>query len=939
MKGAEMTRRLLGILMTTALFCSACHGGDVFIFEKEARAEAKMVVDGFLYVDAEDFDDYGGWRMDTQFVHLMGSAFMMATGIGEPVKDATTTINVPKAGDYHVWVRARNWVKDHFPGRFQVAVNGKAFPREFGAARTDQWTWEKGGTVRLDGKTRLALRDLTGFYGRCDAILLTTDGDYIPPEEKEAVCRERARLQGLSLEPTSAGAFDVIVVGGGSAGAPAAVAAARNGAKTALIQNRPTLGGNCSVEAGVGMAGAGGHHPGWREAGIIEEAGWICAKEKQSKYSRAFKQLCDEEENLTLFLNQHVFEAVMDGKKRIKGVKSVSTLTGLISEYRGTLFVDCSGDGWLGYYAGAEYRRGREASSEFGEDLAPEKADDITMSGCIMGDDLRNMTAFRAEETDRPVPFACPLWVNPIETLESPHRSLRGRVPTVGTWWMEHPGTIDDIFKAEEARDELIKISLAFWDYVKNRSDVAEKARNYKLMTIPILDAKRESRRLVGDYILTQSDAQSGRMFPDRIAYSGWNLDIHHPKGIYSGEGGSFDFMIRVPINSVPFRCVYSKNIANLLMAGRCGSFSHVALGTVRVQSTLATIGQAAGTAAAMCVAREIDPRTLGKKHIGELQQELLKDDQTIPGIRNEDPADLARNATVTASSSASGAEDVGVAVLRRIPLNMDRSVMIPVEEGKRIKSVSLYLESKATKVQAVDVRLSGLKEFGAFDTAERVGDYTVEIPAKTRGWIDVPVDAALLKGARFLQIALPEVPGVDWPTMATRSMPGGRSYNDTAVPGEFYAVRTEPPTFPRSDPPGYEAKNVINGWTRLANNAASMWRSDPAQPLPQWVELDFGKATTFNTVQLTFVTDPKGQRPKLPFSPTCVRDYELEALVDGKWVRVIRERDNSQRHRVHSFVKQTATKLRLTVTANHGDKSASLFEIRVYHEAKEMEP
>jgi len=621
----------------------------------------------------------------------------------------------------------------------------------------------------------------------------------------------------------------------------------------------------------------------------------------------------------------------MDGKKRIKGVRSVSTLTGLISEYHGAMFIDCSGDGWLGYYAGAEYRHGREASSEFGEDLAPEKADDITMSGCIMGDDLRYMTAFRAEQTDRPVTFVRSAWVKPIETLESTHRSLRGRVPTVVTWWMEHPGNIDDAMQAEEARDELIKVTLAFWDHVKNKSDVTDEARNYKLVRIPILDAKRESRRLVGDYMLTQHDAQSGRLFPDRIAYSGWNLDIHHPKGIYSGEGGSFDFMIPVPLNSVPFRCVYSKNIDNLLMAGRCGSFSHVALGTVRVQSTLATIGQAAGTAAAMCVDRGITPRALGQDYIVELQQELLKDDQTIPGLKNEDPFDLARKATVTASSCQAAADEAGVALTRQIPLNMDRSVMVPAEGGKTIGSISLYLESRSPKAQNVKVRLAGLKEFGAFDTAVAIGECTIDIPAETKGWLGVPVNATLPADAHFLQIALPQVPGVDWPTMATRRIAGGRSYNDTAVPGEFYAVRTDPPTFPQSDPPSYEPENVVNGWTRLADNAASRWRSDPAQPLPQWVELDFGKATAFNTVQLTFVTDPKGQRPKLPFSPTCVRDYELSALVDGEWARVVRERGNFQRHRIHSFVTQTATKLRLTVSATHGDKSASLFEIRVY--------
>jgi len=287
-----------------------------------------------------------------------------------------------------------------------------------------------------------------------------------------------------------------------------------------------------------------------------------------------------------------------------------------------------------------------------------------------------------------------------------------------------------------------------------------------------------------------------------------------------------------------------------------------------------------------------------------------------------------------TVANGDSGAEDVGVTIRKRIPLNMDRSVMIPVEEGKTIKSVSLYLESKRTRARDVNARVAGLKEFGAFDTAKAVGEHTVSVPADIGGWVTVPVNATLPQGTRFLQIALPEVPGVEWPTMAVRRMPGGRSYQSTVVSGEFYAVRTDPPTFPRSDPPSYDAKNVINGWTRLADNAASMWRSDPAQPLPQWVELDFGKATTFNTVQFTFVTDPRGQRPKLPYSPTCVRDYELEALVDGKWVHVVRERDNFQRHRVHSFASRTATKLRLTVSATHGDGSASLFEIRVYNEA-----
>ncbi len=374
----------LFLLFTTKVAVSQ---EDVAIgFSKPGRAEVKMVVDGFYYIDAEDFDHYGGWQMDNQFVHLMGSPYLMATGIGKPVEDATTSINISQRGEYHVWVRDRNWEQEYAPGRFKVLIDGKALKKEFGAAPTDKWTWEYGGKVKLKkGKVDLALHDITGYYGRCDAIILTDDANYVPPEDKEKICEERARLKGLSLEPSFAGEFDVIVVGGGSAGVPAAIAAARMGAKTALIQNRPVLGGNSSKELGVGIVGAGFNHPGWRETGIIEEAELLRVKNGQMYTSDAFKQLCDAEENLEVFLNQHVFDAIMKSDKEIKGVKAVSTLTGKITEYNGKKFIDCTGDGWLGYFAGAEYRYGRESKDEFNESLAPDKADTITMSGCLMG--------------------------------------------------------------------------------------------------------------------------------------------------------------------------------------------------------------------------------------------------------------------------------------------------------------------------------------------------------------------------------------------------------------------------------------------------------------------------------------------------------------------------------------------------------------------------
>ena len=927
---------LLSYLVVGAMAAYAQNGT---FFEKPHRSEVQMVVDGFLYIDTADFADYGGWRMDTQFVHLMGSPYLLATGIGTPVEDATTTFNNPKAGTYHVWARARNWVPDYAPGRFQVKVNQVALGHVFGAADTGEWTWERGGTVQLDeGPVELALHDLTGYYGRCAAILFTTDEDYVPPECREAVCEERARLLGLTLEPAFAGDFDVIVVGGGPAGTPAAIAAARTGAKTALIQNRPTLGGNASIELGVGMSGAARYNRGWRETGIAEEAGRIRMARDDHHYTYAFQKLTEAEENLSVFYNQHVFDAIMEDDAHIKGVKAVSMLTGAITEYHGTMFIDSTGDGWLGYFAGAHYRYGREARSEFGESLAPEEADDITMSGCLMGDGLGNLTAFRAEDTGQPVPFTRPPWVREITTLVSPGRDF-GTVIDRGLWWMEHPGHIDNIWEAEESRDALIEVTFSFWDYIKNRSRVQERAKTYDLVTIPILVAKRESRRLEGDYIMTQMDCEEGTMFPDRVTHTGWPMDIHHEGGIYSGEEGSFDFQTWVPVGSVPFRSVYSRNINNLMMAGRCGSFTRVALGTTRIMSTLATIGQAAGTAAAMCVEKGIMPRDIYHHHMGELQQTLIKYDQTIPGIGNEDPDDLAQKASVTASSTFSGevmelgANGEPPDISRAIPLNMSRSTILPTAGLDKLDTVGFFFESTAPVARQIAVRIEGLKEAQAKE-GDVLGTWTIDVAPGTSQWVRLPVDLTVPPDAAFLRFSLPTTADVAWPILSTPYFDGGRSYADdqgvTYQAGEFHAIATTPTI---SHGMLYEPHNVINGWTRLKENPASAWASDPGAGFPQWLELDFGEAIELNTVHLTFDTDLYDPIDFTRFPEECVKDYTLSVWQDGAWVPLAEETGNFQRHRIHTFDPVTARKVRLTVHGTHGSPSARVFEVRAYNE------
>ena len=909
--------------------------GEMWSEFRKPKREIRMVEDGVLWIDTEDFTSYGGWTLDTQFVHLMGSAYLIAAGVGKPVGDATLDIDVPKAGKYRLWVRAKNWLKEHSPGRFAVRVGELLSDKDFGVAETEDWIWQSGGEFQLPaGRTRIALHDLTGYYGRCDALVLTTDLTYTPPADVPAIQRERSRLTGLSLEPKPVGDFDVIVVGAGAAGSCAALASARMGAKTALIQNRPVLGGNASVELGVPISGATCCHQNARESGIIEEVGRIKVRYGYPKMSEPFRIAAEAESNLSVYLNQHVFDVEMVDGDTIGSVKAIDTLTGGISVYRAKVFLDCTGDGWLGYFAKAEYRLGREARSEFNEDLAPESPDRITMSGCLMG---QLALSYRSENAGRPVEYVPPAWAAKLPPAGQFGRRPRGF--TGGEWWLEHPGTIDDLWDAEKARDELIRISFGYWGYIKNSWPERDTAANYALTFVPITDAKRESRRLVGDYILNQNDVQSARLFPDRISFGGWPLDVHHPKGIFSGLEGPFDFDPDVPIYTIPYRSLYSKNIDNLLFAGRNMSVTHVALGTVRVQGTLAPLGQAAGTAAALCRKYAVTPRQLYEQHIKDLQQTLLKHDQYIPGIVNEDPNDLARNTKVTASSTARY-EPFGRRSIDRDrdthPLNMPRAVMFPRGLKDHWKSVSLLLASDRDEPTEVTLHVRGAATTGDFSALEDLAETTAVVPPRRESFVDFPLDITIEEP--FVWILLSATEGISWrlmsraPLGSCRAYGGGRDRDWTVMEGQYYAAAVDPPL---AIPAEYAPENAINGVTRIQNDSTNLWASDPDQPMPQWIAFELEKPTEFNSVYLTFDTDLNTRWQTSPFVRECVRDYELSYHDGTQWVTLATEFGNYQRRRVHRFDSVVASRLKLTVNATNGAPSAHLFEIRVYNEPK----
>lgn len=622
---------------------------------REWRAPVQQVreaVKGFLWLETEGFEKYGKWRLDTQFVHKMGSAYLLAPSAGQPVQDALTHVRIPRAGTWRLWVRTKDWEPSHSPGKFVVSVCGRE-SKTLGASGKSGWHWEQAGDFVLKaGLAGIRLVDRSGYFARCDALLLTTDLGYVPPEEAAPLAAERQRLQGLPAEVADGGSFDVVVVGAGPTGMGAAIAAARNGARTALVFDRPVLGGNASAELGVGIHGASHPHPNAREGGFVEEMKLLMAHRKCGNASQAYAWQAAATKNLALFPDQRVLKVEKARAGHIDAVLGKDTLAGGWTRYRAKMFIDCTGDGWVGYYAGVPFRFGREGQDEFGEAEAPETADRRTMSGVIITD---RTWCFSFKDLGHPVAYETPEWarVLPEDFRRKLKPQVRGRGGFTAAWWIEHSGDVDDLEDPEGARDELVKISFAYFGWGKNEWEHRDLLKNYGLVWVPFIDGRRETMRLVGDYILTGNDQKAATMFPDRISYGGWPMDTHDPLGMKNPNGnGYWRVHPNLPIYSIPYRILYNQKVDNLFFAGRCSSVTHMALGSVRVESTLATLGQACGTAAKMCIDGGLTPQELGARRIRDLQQRLLKQDQYIPGLKNEDPEDLARKATVSATSS-----------------------------------------------------------------------------------------------------------------------------------------------------------------------------------------------------------------------------------------------------------------------------------------------
>ncbi len=899
------------------------------------------------WIDSLEFENYGGFTKETQFVREMGQGYLFSCGTpGVPVESASTTFSVEEKGMYRIWLRVKNWYRQGSPGRLALLVDEKYLKKEMGMLPISDWHFEVGGDIMLEkGEHTIKIEDLSGYFGRFSSVIITNDMDFMPEQPVDRMLLQRAKIRGQKLEPTFVGDFDLVVCGGGPGGVPAAIAAARKGLKVALVHSRPGLGGNGSEEGFVGFDGASSNFPFMREGGIAEEIHRI-REQKITSWEQAMKEICAKEDTLTIYYNNFVIDAYTEDDV-IKKVKSVNTNTGEYFEFSAKYFADCTGDGWLAYYSGAKYRLGREAKWQYGEKFAPEQPDNNSMSGCLAGilDEKRNTLGYLAEDVGEPYPFTAPEWA--VKLPENIYRTPQ--TLNISEWWVENPNNMDDLWHEEEIRDELLRLNLGYFHWLKNYYERRDVVKNYKLVGFAKYNAKRETRRIMGDYVMTQNDCEIGRVFDDAVSYCGWMLDIHHPKGLYSGAEGPFDAAMRIPLTTVPYRVLYSKNINNLFMAGRCISVSHLGLGSVRVQNTLATLGQVVGTAVSMCLEKNISPRDIYTDYIKDLQQLLLKDDMFIPTIKNDDKNDKARFAKITADSvsktdiynTKKGVEgdlkELTNPVMIAMPLREEKPNMCEVyfknESGEdKTLTATVFIAFNHKNLE----KQSTFEELTVTIPKEFDGNFT--FPFKFNDDYDnLPDDTDAEHRKRLVGLKISKCEGVFLKEFLLSSFQKVRAYplsetrwhTDTR---NSYCFNLYNDIFDKAN---CSPENVINGYNRMVSPSEYSYVSDETMELPQSLYLNWDKPQEISEVRITFDSDlnnPTFSYQRLPIARRLVKDYFISVLVNGEWEKVSQCNDNILRHNIHKFPEKILCDgIKITVTATYGDKSARIFEVRAY--------
>ena len=690
------------------------------------------------------------------------------------------------------------------------------------------------------------------------------------------------------------------VIGGGLSGVCCAITAARAGVKVVLVQDRPVLGGNASSEVRLWILGATSHmgnNNRWaREGGVIDEL----LVENMHRNPEGNPLILDTillewvvaEPNITLLLNTAVHDLEKSGADTIKSVRAFCSQNSTCYEITAPLFCDASGDGIVGFLAGAAFRIGAEGRGEFGELFAPPEASQDLLGHTIY---------FHSKDTGRPVKFTAPSFALSDITKIPRWRDFKAGESGCRLWWIEWGGALDTVHDSETIKWELWKVAYGVWDHIKNSGQFPE-AETLTLEWVGTIPGKRESRRFEGDMMLTQQDIVEQRTHPDAVSFGGWAIDLHPVDGVFSAQPGCTQWHSK-GVYQIPWRCLYSRNIHNLMLAGRIVSASHVAFASTRVMATCAHGGQAAGMAAALCLRDQVTPRDLLEPvRMKELQQRLLRSGQFIPGVAAMDPADLAQNAKVSATS------ELALSVLppcgETLPLTDSWAVMLPVSAG-RMPKVGITLDVAAPATLRAELRISGKPDNHTPEMVLKV----LEIPLAAGDKQHVSLDfVSLIDEPRFAFVCLIRNENISV-HLSDQRLTGVLALCQTGNKAVAKSnIQSPPPdigidTFefwtPKRRPLGknpalriepairaFGAANLTNGSTR-PTRAANAWVADFAHEQPV-IRLAWDTPQTIAVMEIDFDTDFDHPMESVLMGhperdmPFCIRDIRITASETG---------------------------------------------------------
>jgi len=780
--------------------------------------------------------------------------------------------------------------------------------------------------------------------------------------------------------------YEFVVVGAGLAGISAAVTAARKGVKTALVHDRPVLGGNASSEIRVPPVGATHCNFAYsRETGLIEEI-FLNNLYRNPTWSPEgwnleLENIVRNQPNLDLFLNcavNHVTTnaSASTGSQTIKiiSIKAYCSMAETWHIFHAPLFADCSGDGVVGSEAGAVFRYGVEARSEFNESFCPDKQTNETMGMSLQ---------LRARNTGREMPFVRPQWVDLELNIEDfgPYRPVNEDFfpDTGGFWWLEWGGELDTVHDTMKIKDEVQRITLAVWDYLKNRSPIASKLLTFELDWMGAVPGKRESRRFEGDHTLTMLDIDEQIYFEDAVAYGGWGFDHHPPGGFHDKKNPSTHQYLRGPHN-VPLRSLYSRNVSNLFFAGRNISATHYALSSTRVMLTCAQLGEAVGMSAAYAIANGYSPRELiQKEHVKNIQHNLVKADHHIHLFPTLLPNDISQEALVSASSVYSDHDEIES--WGTDPLTSDRMQMLAIIT-ERID----YLEVKLDVFEKTQLSytFSQGPTNGSTYPEKEIVKKSIELNPGQNQWITLPISCEIKQpGWHFLILeknsniavhviespsgllryyptpedAIRPNPYSNW---TFRSLTIGQQkandadgakvliliWNDVAYKflnlsrflGFSFACRVYPLQ------PSYDPKMVINSHSR-PTNIPNLWVSAKTSfAQPEWISLSWNTPRNIKGIQLIFDSSlyfhfgQSWQGYTVNAIPSIIKEYRIIAKLLDETVAVVAiSVNNFQRNCYHDCNLNNVLSITLECISTNGIERAQVYSMRVFENVSEI--